>query len=688
MANNDIFQNELKNLDQESAFEFYLGSYFKDRGPRPKTNISNPLIDRQQKTPSFNYYQTDSGNWRYNDFSTGDQGEIIDLIKKLYNLDFKEAVERIQSDFNIGPRPQEKDYSIDKEEWTDSNLAYWKAYWVTIDVLKKYNVYPVHSIVKNSGAKEFEIKSSLTDPIFTYQLNSNCYKIYRPLNSKYKFSWLGKKPSDYIFGFDQLPVMADKIYITGGEKDVLSLASIGCNAVCFNSETSIPSVEVIKTLKQVSKNIIVLYDNDQTGITQSKKLGEKYGLSVLKIPDDILLEGEKDISDVLKRGVDFKSFCNETTEFNVDDSILSPDESVLVNKLELTRNRLFSRLKDKINMPSPLVSLGDIGVIYPRTINIIQGKAGVHKSRLAEILCSSLITNNRQKNFLSFKRNLHSWPTVLYVDTERNLTHQFPLALQQIKIRAGFKPDEELDHFDHITLLDTPRGDRFTALNAYLKKKRTEIDGPIVVFLDVITDCIKDFNRADDSMELIDVLNSSINTHEVTFIALIHENPGAGEKARGHLGTELMNKASTVMQIGFEKDGNNKPTDLIVLNFLKTRSSRRPEPTHIKFCQDTKTLVIASNEDVSTVFQGRKKKAKSEDVKSYLEDNYQEEYLGSDLIEKLMDWFSCSDKTAKNRLQELLDDKLVINSKEGNSMLLTKAKEGKHIVYKMMKANV
>jgi len=688
MANNDIFQNELKNLDQESAFEFYLGSYFKDRGPRPKTNISNPLIDRQQKTPSFNYYQTDSGNWRYNDFSTGDQGDIIDLIKKLYNLDFKEAVERIQSDFNIGPRPQEKDYSIDKEEWTDSNLAYWKAYWVTIDVLKKYNVYPVHSIVKNSGAKEFEIKSSLTDPIFTYQLNSNCYKIYRPLNSKYKFSWLGKKPSDYIFGFDQLPVMADKIYITGGEKDVLSLASIGCNAVCFNSETSIPSVEVIKTLKQVSKNIIVLYDNDQTGITQSKKLGEKYGLSVLKIPDDILLEGEKDISDVLKRGVDFKSFCNETTEFKVDDSILSPDESVLVNKLELTRNRLFSRLKDKINMPSPLVSLGDIGVIYPRTINIIQGKAGVHKSRLAEILCSSLITNNRQKNFLSFKRNLHSWPTVLYVDTERNLTHQFPLALQQIKIRAGFKPDEELDHFDHITLLDTPRGDRFTALNAYLKKKRTEIDGPIVVFLDVITDCIKDFNRADDSMELIDVLNSSINTHEVTFIALIHENPGAGEKARGHLGTELMNKASTVMQIGFEKDGNNKPTDLIVLNFLKTRSSRRPEPTHIKFCQDTKTLVIASNEDVSTVFQGRKKKAKSEDVKSYLEDNYQEEYLGSDLIEKLMDWFSCSDKTAKNRLQELLDDKLVINSKEGNSMLLTKAKEGKHIVYKMMKANV
>ena len=56
--------------------------------------------------------------------------------------------------------------------------------------------------------------------------------------------------------------------------------------------------------------------------------------------------------------------------------------------------------------------------------------------------------------------------------------------------------------------------------------------------VDVTTDCIRDFNRSDDSLELIDLMNEAINTYDVTFLYLIHENPGAS-KARGHLGTEL-----------------------------------------------------------------------------------------------------------------------------------------------------
>ena len=62
-------------------------------------------------------------------------------------------------------------------------------------------------------------------------------KIYRP-KSKLRFLYGGEKVTDYVFGFQQLPSKGDIIFITGGEKDVLSLSAHGFNAICFNSETA------------------------------------------------------------------------------------------------------------------------------------------------------------------------------------------------------------------------------------------------------------------------------------------------------------------------------------------------------------------------------------------------------------------------------------------------------------------
>ena len=51
----------------------------------------------------------------------------------------------------------------------------------------------------------------------------------------------------------------------------------------------------------------------------------------------------------------------------------------------------------------------------------------------------------------------------------------------------------------------------------------------------------------------LDLPNSTINTYDITFLCIIHENPYQ-EKARGHLGTELINKSSTALSINIEKD--------------------------------------------------------------------------------------------------------------------------------------
>ena len=55
------------------------------------------------------------------------------------------------------------------------------------------------------------------------------------------------------------------MYITGGEKDVLSLSSHGFNAICLNSETAKVPDDLLTSLRGRFNNIVILYDTDETG---------------------------------------------------------------------------------------------------------------------------------------------------------------------------------------------------------------------------------------------------------------------------------------------------------------------------------------------------------------------------------------------------------------------------------------
>ena len=93
-------------------------------------------------------------------------------------------------------------------------------------------------------------------------------------------------------------------------------------------------------------------------------------------------------------------------------------------------------IKNEIYFSEPLILRENVGIIFPNTINIIQGKAGVHKSRLTEDLCSLLISNSNSNQLGFSKLNNSIEIKALYVDTERNLKDQFPFALQKIIKKA------------------------------------------------------------------------------------------------------------------------------------------------------------------------------------------------------------------------------------------------------------
>jgi hypothetical protein len=210
-------------------------------------------------------------------------------------------------------------------------------------------------------------------------------------------------------------------------------------------------------------------------------------------------------------------------------------------------------------------------------------------------------------------------------------------------------------------------------------------NNPLFIVLDVSTDCIEDFNKTDKSMELIDLMNMAINEHNVIFLCLIHENPKS-DKARGHFGTELMNKASTVMQVSFEKDGSQNDTDIIRVKYLKCRSTARHTPFYIKYSNEAKGLVLADANEVSGVINNRKHKASNEDMIEFIE-----MYLGDgatltrvELLDKLCKDFKASQRTIESRITEIMSSDIEIFNEQGQSCKLSKETKEKTRCYKLI----
>jgi len=357
------------------------------------------------------------------------------------------------------------------------------------------------------------------------------------------------------------------------------------------------------------------------------------------------------------------------------------EKKLKLDRLLEIREELTANKSKRITFSNPILRQDSNAVFYPRTINVIQGKAGVHKSRLAESICAALLKKPAHENdLLGFKADPFTSYSICYVDTERNLSDQLPYSLQQIQLKAGYEIEDEPENFDYISLLEFKREERFDLLNEYLEYVRQKFDTHIMIVLDVITDCIYNFNDTKDSLKLIDMMNNMINRYNVSFLCLIHENPGSTEKARGHLGTEIMNKASTVIQVGFEKDGNKKAMELIKVAYLKCRSSKKHESFYVQYSDSEKGLILADEEMITECLQNKNQKAILSDILEFLPVFLEEPLEKKKLITLLKDEFECKDRTVETRLKEIMELNTVIEDKKGNQYTFAKRFENRQVM--------
>jgi hypothetical protein len=418
--------------------------------------------------------------------------------------------------------------------------------------------------------------------------------------------------------------------------------------------------------------------NNKSSVLISDSQKESNGLARISSNEDTNKSPESVLSGLVDNSL--LSELEAFTPLEPTSAEHSPHLQLVLN----TSTKLKAAKKKDIRFSAPILTQNDNAVLFPRTINVIQGQTGAHKSRIAENLCSAMMKRmNCHSELLGFRRtNIDSSYTAVYVDTERNLSEQLPYALQSIQLNAGFEKEEDPYNFEFISLLQVPRKDRFTILNEYLTYIRVATQRPLLIVLDVSTDCIEDFNRVDKSMELIDLMNMAINEFDVTFLCIIHENPNS-DKARGHFGTEILNKSSTAMQVRFEKDANANDTDILRVKYIKCRSTARHDPFFVKYSTEAKGLILASPDDVKNVVSSRRSKAPIEDIIDHLETYLGggEKELRTDLLKLLAKDFDTTERTIEKRLKEIMNDEIEIHDKVGQICKLEKTQKDKAILY-------
>jgi len=335
MNKDEILKRTSNGLD---VFRHYIAGQW-----RVGRNFHNPLYEDRKASCNV-YFDRRSQSYRMKDF--GDDaysGDCFDMVGKLKGLncsnpkDFVEILQTINCDLHLGlhdsgnfsyvapvsakPKPAKvtetlpkttskpeqpkkgKPYCVVPQSFSAKELMFWQQYGVTPDVLKNYKVFSLREFVsENSEGKQYLFHSTDNEPIFCFS-GKRYVKIYRPF-SDIRFLYGGNLGDNYCFGLEQLPAKGDTLFITGGEKDVLSLASKGFHAICFNSETSNIPQSIIRKLSYRFKHIVLLYDTDKTGIEASQKHAEQLsGLGVKRLVLPLAgTKEEKDVSDYFMLG--------------------------------------------------------------------------------------------------------------------------------------------------------------------------------------------------------------------------------------------------------------------------------------------------------------------------------------------------------------------------------------------------
>ena len=198
---------------------------------------------------------------------------------------------------------------IVRQPFTEVDKQYWKQFHISIDTLKRFNVFSIKYFLCNSIVRGVYKNDS---PMYAYKVYDK-FKIYRPLAGKYT-KWRNNLTVRHVQGLEQLrPEGGDLLIITKSLKDVMCLTEMGFNAIASASETTFIPEDILKDLQKKWKHIIIVYDRDPAGMQNARQYSKQYGLDAIFVHKKFKA---KDVSDAVKANgfVVVKEWLTKTVE--------------------------------------------------------------------------------------------------------------------------------------------------------------------------------------------------------------------------------------------------------------------------------------------------------------------------------------------------------------------------------------
>lgn len=247
---------------------------------------------------------------------------------------------------------------------------------------------------------------------------------------------------------------------------------------------------------------------------------------------------------------------------------------------------------DKVTIPPKILFVGDCTIATFGNFSASTGKAKSKKTFNISAMVAAAVTNTTVLNYRAClpegKRK------ILYFDTEQSKYHCHNV-LERIYKLSGLSVKKDDPRLLFWGLREyTPK--LRIALIDYALRKHQEVG---LVIIDGLRDLMYDINNGKEATDVMTVLMAWTSVYDLHIHTVLHLNKN-DNNPRGHIGTELENKAETVLIISKNLQNNS-------ISEVRSMHMRDKEFSTFAFHIDDNKLPVLDNGISVTVVKRREK---------------------------------------------------------------------------------